>query len=220
VILAGDVGATKVLLEAGDFNGERWQPVHARRYLIADFDNFADVLDAFMAELGRKGRFKAAALGVAGLAQGNKVKMTHRPWTVDGAIIARRFGIPRVGVVNDLAAAAQGIDGLAAKDLITVQPGKVDRQAPRLVMGVGTGLGVAFLLPSTWCQAPGQSKRTGRSTGPAGYLARVAPGEGGHTGFSPASAKQAALWQALHKAHGPVLGARPRQHLRDPVRER
>jgi hypothetical protein len=31
VILAGDVGGTKILLEAGEFTSGRWRPVIARR---------------------------------------------------------------------------------------------------------------------------------------------------------------------------------------------
>ena len=189
MILAGDVGATKILLEAGDFRSERWQPLLARRYLIDDFPNFYAVIAAFLQEWDAvkpsRARISAAGVGIAGPVLGNKVKMTNRPWIIDATTLARRFAIPRATLLNDLAAAANGIDGLPARDLVTIQPGKADPAAPRAVLGMGTGLGVAYLVP-----------RDG------GY--EVLPGEGGHVGFSPGSAPQAELWNGMFRLHGRV----------------
>lgn len=182
MILAGDVGGTKILLEAGDLRSGRWEPLIARRYLIADFDHICAVIERFTVELDEvkppRTRLTAAALGVAGPVLGNKVKMTNRGWSVDGDMIARRFGIPRLRIVNDLAAAARGLEALSPRDFITLQPGKAAPDEPRVVLGVGTGLGVAYLVPG-------------------GKHHQVVPGEGGHVGFSPASEQQAELWRAL-----------------------
>ena len=187
MILAGDVGATKILLEVGEFRNERWQPALARRYGTGDIENFPAVLTQFLGEWNstreRDERITAAAFGVAGPAVGNKVKMTHRPLVVDGDAISSRFLIPRVVVVNDLAAAAHGIDWLGPRDMVTIQPGRASAEGAIVVMGVGTGLGIAYLVPIG-----------------AGY--RVVSGEGGHAGFSPATPQQSELWRAIHDAHG------------------
>jgi glucokinase len=189
LILAGDVGATKVLLEVGEARGGKWFPKLARRYATSEAANFPDVLTAFLGEwnvVREKGqRIDAAGFGVAGPQLGNKIKMTHRPLTVDGDAIASRFLIPRVRVVNDLAAAAHGLDWLAPRDLVTVQSGNAAPDEPRVVMGVGTGLGIAYVIHSE-----------------SGW--REVPGESGHAGFAPATAQQAELWQAIFKAHGRV----------------
>jgi glucokinase len=189
VILAGDVGGTKILLEAGDFRSGKWRPLLARRYLIAEFDHIGAVIDRFLADWEEvkpaRSRLTAAALGVAGPVLGNKVKMTNRAWSVDGDAIARRFAIPRARIVNDLAAAASGLGALSARDFMTLQPGKAVAGEPRVVLGVGTGLGVAYLVP-----------------GGEGH--QVVPGEGGHMGFSPASEQQAELWRALAATRGRV----------------
>jgi glucokinase len=189
VILAGDVGATKILLQAGAFRSGRWTPAVARRYLIADFDNFHAVIARFLedwdAEKPARARITSAAIGAAGPLQGNTVTMTHRAWKIDSDTIFRRFGIPRVRVLNDLAAAAHGLESMTSRDMVTIQPGKSVPNEPRVVLGVGTGLGVAYLVPS-------------------GNGFQVVPGEGGHVGFSPAGAEQAALWQALFAKHGRV----------------
>ena len=189
MILAGDVGATKILLEVGEFRSERWQSQLARRYATAEIDNFSSLLTAFLGEWnhvrGKGERLSGAGFGVAGAALGNKVKMTHRPLTVDGDAISSRFLIPKVSVVNDLAAAARGLDALGPRDFATLQAGKAAPDEPRVVLGVGTGLGIAYLMPDD-----------------KGY--RVVPGEGGHAGFAPATIEQSRLWHAIFAARGRV----------------
>jgi glucokinase len=189
LILAGDVGATKILLEVGEFRSDRWQVKLAKRYSTHDVDNFQALLTSFLGEWNQvraKGeRITGAGFGVAGPATGNKVKMTHRPLTVDGDAIAERMLIPKVRVVNDLAAAARGLDALGPRDFVTIQSGKAAPGEPRVVLGVGTGLGVAYLVPKD-----------------DGY--EIIPGEAGHTGFAPATYAQAQLWQSIFTHHGRV----------------
>ena len=189
MILAGDVGATKILLEVGEFRDDRWTSLLERRYGTAESANFPMVVERFLDEWRAvrppRSRITGAGFGVAGPAIGNRVKMTHRPLVVDGATIAERFEIGDVRVVNDLEAAANGIQGLAARDFVTLQPGKMAFDAPRVVLGVGTGLGVGYLIPD-------------------GDGWRTVGGEGGHVGFSPASTLQSELWQALAIKHGRV----------------
>ena len=189
MILAGDVGATKILLEVGEARSGKWHPALARRYATADAESFPAVLTAFLGEwnaVRQKGqRIAAAGFGVAGPAERNKVKMTHRPLVVDGEAIESRFLIPKVRVVNDLAAAARGLDLLGPRDLATVQAGKAVAGEPCVVMGVGTGLGIAYLVPTD-----------------NGNL--VVPGEGGHAGFAPSSPRQLELWRSIFEAHGRV----------------
>jgi len=190
LILAGDVGATKILLEVGDFRSDRWESKLGRRYATTEIDNFPNLLTSFLGEWnqvrGKDERITGAGFGVAGPALGNKVKMTHRPITVDGDAIGERFLIPKVRVANDLAAAARGIDTLSSRDLVTIQDGKAVPGDPRVVLGVGTGLGIAYLVPDD----------------NGGY--REIAGEGGHAGFAPASVQQAQLWQAIFAHHGRV----------------
>ena len=77
--------------------------------------------------------------GDAGPAFDNCVRMTNLPWLVEAAAIAAAFGIPRVQVVNDFVAAAAGVELLGSADLEVLQHGEPLVQAPRLVIGAGTG---------------------------------------------------------------------------------
>jgi glucokinase len=203
VILAGDVGATKILLEVGEMRSGRWQTALARRYETHDAVNFPDVLHEFLGEWesakspGQK--LEAAAFGVAGVAEGNRVKMTLRPWTVDGDLIARRFAIPKVRTVNDLYATAHGIDRLDPGDLMALQPGMAEKDAPRVVLGVGTGLGISYRVAID------------------GDLHEIAS-EGGHANFGPANLMQARLWSEIFATHGrvsaeDVVSGRGLQHI-------
>jgi glucokinase len=132
-----------------------------------------------------RGRLTRACFGVAGPEAENQVRMTNLPWCVDGELIARRFRIARVRVVNDFAAAATGVELLQPADLVSLQSGEPAPDAPRLVIGAGSGLGVAYLV-----------RTAGRY--------RAIPGEGGHVGFAPSTPDQMELWRVLHSRLGRV----------------
>ena len=104
---------------------------------------------------------------------------------LDGKAIGAEFDIPQVQIVNDFAAAASGIEMLQEADRVVLQPGDPMPAAPRLVIGAGTGLGVAYLLSTA-----------------TGY--RVIAGESGHAGFAPATPEQAGLWHHLYQRLGRV----------------
>jgi glucokinase len=187
VILAGDVGATKILLEVGEVRSGAWTPALAKRYESGEV-SFAEALGAFLDEWkagGKARRIKAAAFGAAGPRTGNKIKMTNRPWSVDGDVVTSRFGIPKVAIVNDLEASARGLELLPARELKTIQAGRAVDLAPRVVLGVGTGLGVAYLVA-------------------CGERYRAVAGEGGHATFAPVTPQQAELVHAIQGSRGRV----------------
>jgi len=186
MILAGDVGATKILLEVGEIRSGAWKPALERRYESGEV-TFAEALGRFVDEAKTLGneRIDAAAFGAAGPRIGNTVKMTNRPWSVDGDAVVNRFGIPKVRIVNDLEASARGLELLPESELETIQPGVAIDQAPRVVMGVGTGLGVAYLIG-------------------CGNQYVAVPGEGGHATFAPVTPRQVELVHAIRAAKGRV----------------
>lgn len=96
------------------------------------------------------------------------------------ALETRDLGLPAV-LLNDLHAAAMGVDRVPAEGLVhlggpTSRPG-----LPLAVLGVGTGLGEAVRLGEV-----------------------VLPGEGGHAAFAPVDDEQLALHAFLRQRHGYV----------------
>ncbi len=186
MILAGDIGGTKSLF--GLF--ENGQMIAERRLANADFSDFGSVLSAFLGEHpGNK--IERACIAVAGPVDddGRRARFSNLPWTVDANELAKAHGLNSLQLVNDFAAAAMGAVTANPEQLLTLQAGMPLEHAPRLVVGAGTGLGMAVVLPE------------GRGW-------RIAPGEGGHVAFAPADEEQAALWTFLRKRHGRVIWER------------
>lgn len=190
MILAGDIGATKTLLELGELQHGRWMTMFAGRYLAAEHQDFFSVLRTFFSEWTARQHpspnIAHACFGVAGSVFDNRVQMTNLPWLVDGDAIAERFGIARVNVVNDFAAAAKGIEMLQPAGLVTLQSGEPLAAAPRLVIGPGTGLGVAYMV---WAADR--------------YL--IVAGESGSAGFAPATPEEFDLCRDLYLRQGRVI---------------
>jgi glucokinase len=189
MIIAGDIGGTKTLLALFAPDGDRRTPRLERHYVSRDYADLASLLARFRedaaAALGERPRLTRACFGIAGPVEGARVKVTNLPWEIDAYALARALDIERVRLLNDFVAAAYGIEALGAGDLVTLQHGEPLPGAARVVLGAGTGLGIAYVIPDD-----------------GGY--RVLPSEGGHAGFAPADEDQAALWRHLHAASGRV----------------
>jgi len=187
VILAGDIGGTKTRLAL--FDDVDAPPRFERRYASPDYPAFESMLERFLADthaaLGAFAPPQAACFGVAGPILGSRVRVTNLPWTIDGDALGRAFRIAQVRLLNDFAAAAHGIDALGASERATLQEGEPLAGAPRVVLGAGTGLGIAYVM------------RDARGDHPLS-------GEGGHTGFAPTDLDQVALWHYLHERVGRV----------------
>lgn len=188
MLLAGDVGATKTLLALADTAGPGVVVRFERRYADASFPSFEAVLEQFLRDAREAvGTFvlDGGCIGVAGPVRANRVQLTNRSWRIDGDSLARSLGMRSVTVVNDFAAAASGIESLGPADLLTLQQGDPDADGNRVVIGAGSGLGVAYSLRS-------------------GDGWRIVAGEGGHAAFAPETAEQIELLQHLRARAGRV----------------
>lgn len=189
MILAGDIGGSKALLLLAAGGRGSVEPIFERRYAVASFAGFSALLAQFLDEYrqhgGRSARLTCACFGAAGPSAGERIQMTNLPWCLESGAIAAEFAIRRVRLVNDFEAAASGVEALGPGDSVVLQQGEPMTHAARVVIGAGSGLGVAYVLP--------QGKRD-----------LVIAGEGGHAGFAPADAEQMRLWQVLQQQFGRV----------------
>lgn len=181
MLLAGDIGGTKAffaLLEDGAIRFEE-------RYACSDYPSFAALLERFRsdakAQTGREPAIERACLGVAGPVENGRAQLTNLRWAID----AREIGVPRARLMNDFEASAHALDRLAPEDYVTIQEGAPLETAPRVLIGAGTGLGIALVL--------------GR-----GRELRVVAGEGGHVAFAPANEVQDELLRKLRARLGRV----------------
>lgn len=182
MILGGDLGGTKTLLALAEVCDGRLTIVRQQRFASQDYPSFDTLFEEFLAD---RPPISAACFGVAGPTDGHTAQLTYLPWQLSARALEQQFGIASVALINDFAAAAQGLPLVGQQDILTLLPGDAQEQAPRVILGAGTGLGVAGLV---W--------QDGRY--------RVIPGEGGHFGFAPQTAEQGELWRWLLDRHGRV----------------
>ncbi|MEW5892022.1 MAG: glucokinase [Pseudomonadota bacterium] len=166
-VLAGDIGGTHTRLALCELD-DGVHILHRARYLNADAAGLADHLQTFLGHLPAP---QAACFAVAGPTDGRQVQLTNLPWAIDADALQDRFRIPRVRLVNDFLAVGHGIDAVDAQHLAVLQAGHPVNEAPRIVLGAGTGLGVSLCV---W---------NGRRHIPL-------PSEGGHIGFAPMDTEQ------------------------------
>ena len=188
MILCGDVGGTKTLLGLA----RDGRLIADCRYSNADFQDFSGVLARFLADTHTDpAALTRTCFAVAGpiADDGAAARLTNLPWSLVAADLERDFHLPTPRLVNDFAAAAIGAVTAGSDTLVCLQSGEPLAGSPRLVVGAGTGLGMAIVLPE-------------------GDSWRCLPGEGGHVAFAPADDQQAALWRHLQQRHGRVTWER------------
>lgn len=130
---------------------------------------------------------KSIVMAIAGPVDLAPLKLTNADWTIDPEELLHTFGLTDVVVVNDFEALALALPSLDESHLVQLGGGTTRAHAPRVVIGPGTGLGVAALISA------------------AGQLTPI-PGEGGHMSLGPETDEDFALWPHLERFHGRITG--------------
>lgn len=127
----------------------------------------------------------AAIFAVAGPINGDDVALTNRSWRFRVRDLAARYGFSRMRVINDFEALAWAVLGLDAAECRPIGSGRKPDAGVKVVLGPGTGLGVAALVP----------------TG-AGW--RVLASEGGHVFFGPGPRPEKPIFDWLWQEYGHI----------------
>src|SRR5437660_304863 len=146
-LLLADIGATHArfaLLRRGGEIGR------VRTLAVADYPRFTDAVAAFLA--GERAQPAGAVLAVAGQVQGERAVMTNCPWVIDAAELRQALGVAAVRVINDFEATAWSLSALEPGHVAAVGAGRAMPGAPMVVLGPGSGLGLAWHVPRA--QAP------------------------------------------------------------------
>ena len=191
--LVADIGGTNARFG--------WMPegadvaIHVRTSPTAAHTSPADAARVYLADLhdqlGSAYRPpQAAAWAVATAVAGNEVRFTNNNWCFSRTTAQAQLGLRDLLVINDFEALALALPHLQASQVryfggpITGIAG-----AALAVIGPGTGLGVAGLVPSR-----------------QGWVA--VPGEGGHASLAAVDDFEAALLAAVRKQYAHVSAER------------
>ena len=143
-VLLADIGATNArfaLLANGELG-------RVRTFNVADFARFDDVVAAFLEDSADQVRATHALVAVAGPVEGTHSVLTNSSWLIDAYELRKTFGL-EARIVNDFEATGFSLPCLDAADLCVIGGGQATDGAPMAVLGPGTGLGVACLVPAS-----------------------------------------------------------------------
>ncbi|WP_018300087.1 glucokinase [Fangia hongkongensis] len=183
IVLSGDVGGTNTRLQlTKNVNGVT-EAIVVKKYLAAEYKSLSDVIRRFLkeAKLGKE-EIKAASLAVAGPVKNGAIEFTNLPWAITEKELAEVLSLPleKVKLINDFASIGYGLESLKTSELVCLQQAPIDENAPIVMVGAGTGLGMGVV-----------TKVDG--------VTHVYPSEGGHQDFAPVNDEQIELFQFLKK---------------------
>lgn len=183
-VLIGDIGGTHLRFAWANAG----KIATGDTLLTAKFGSLEDAVTHFLSMQKRKPA--AAAFSVAGIIMDGRAEMTNVDWVMEESSLARALGVKHVRIINDFAAAALGVPHLKDIELTKIGGGEPRADAPKAVIGPGTGLGVGGLVPD----------------GRGGFI--PISGEGGHVDLAASNARELAILAHLLKAGGHISAER------------
>lgn len=185
MILAGDVGGTKIHLALYNFDSGKLKPIRDHKYPAHEFACLEDVVNDFLSKDNlERSEVKAACFGCPGPVRDGRIKLTNLPWALDVRDLAKSLSIEHIFLINDLEANGYGIPELAPDKIFTLHEGDSTAVGHRGLIAAGTGLGEAMLI---W-------------DGKLGHI--PIPSEGGHCDFAARNETEIALLQYLRRTLG------------------
>ncbi|MBV9533463.1 MAG: glucokinase [Bradyrhizobium sp.] len=170
--LVGDIGGTNARFAIAEPRGH---PYNVRKLPVARYPGLLEAVGDYLSD---GPRVEEAVLAVAGPVLGDEVAFSNSPWRFSIEGVRHRLGLRKLVVINDLVAQAWSVAALQGDEIGSLKSGTRDARQPVVVIGPGTGLGVAFLLNH------------------AGSLLGL-PSEAGHATFAPMDRVQAEILSHL-----------------------
>ncbi|HVJ07109.1 MAG TPA: glucokinase [Acidisarcina sp.] len=179
MILAGDVGGTKVHLALYDFDEGRLEHVRDEKYQAREYSGLEDIVRKFLAKGTNSGEeITAACFGVPGPVRDGRLKLTNLPWTLDSRTLAQNLKIEQLFLINDLEANGYGVPELSPEQIYVLSEGDTSQVGNRGLISAGTGLGQAILVWNGKVHVP-------------------MPSEGGHCDFAARDDEEIELFRYL-----------------------
>ncbi len=182
-ILIGDVGGTNARFAIIDSaESEASEPKIVR---TASFANIDDAIETILE--GVDNRPSSAVIAIAGPVDGDEIALTNCPWVVRPKIMFGSLGLSDIVVLNDFEAQALAVVALGDEHMEKIGGGEPEQGAARVVLGPGTGLGVAGLIHSRGRWIP-------------------VPGEGGHMDIGPRTDRDREIFPHIEPIDGRISG--------------
>jgi glucokinase len=178
MILAGDVGGTKVHLALYDFTNGNLQYTRDERFPAKDYSGLEEIVREFLGA----DQPTSACFGVPGPVRDGRLRLTNLPWTIDSRELSRDLKIDHVFLINDLEANGYGIAELKADQIYTLSEGDPSQIGNRALIAAGTGLGEGILIWNGKMHVP--------------Y-----PSEGGHSDYAPRNEDEIDLLRFLKQKY-------------------
>jgi glucokinase len=180
--IAADIGGTNARFSRVDLLDFSIDEVEV--YPCADFSSITDAFLFYQ----RKKEFttlKQAAIAIACPVISDCINMTNFHWQFSINEVKRQLALDNLQIINDFTAQAMSLSALNTEDKIKIGQGVVDESRPMAVLGAGTGLGVAHLIPTA-----------------SGVISL--PGEGGHIDWSAHNEQEWFIQRFLTNHYGHV----------------
>jgi glucokinase len=181
-ILIGDIGGTNARFSLlVDANSE------PRQLPIIQTAEFATIDQAIQQCVLDKTSVqpRSTILAVAGPVKGDEIPLTNCPWVVRPKDMLAHLGFEDVMVVNDFEAQALAVASLGDRHQVQIGGGEPLDGHSKVVLGPGTGLGVAGLVHALHAWIP-------------------VPGEGGHVDLGPRSERDLEIFPHIERIDGRV----------------
>jgi len=179
MILAGDVGGTKVHLALYEFENGELTHVRDEKFPAQEYDGLEAIAKRFLDESGDP-EVTAACFGVPGPVRQGRLKLTNLPWVLDSQEIAAALDVQHLFLINDLEANGYGIAELHSDQIYVLSDGDTSAVGNRGLVSAGTGLGEAILVWNGKMHVPMAS-------------------EGGHCDFAPRNETEIELLRYLQR---------------------
>jgi glucokinase len=183
--LIADIGATNARFAVLGADGE---PGETSVLHGVEYDTAADAIEAYLSTLKGE-RPDEAAFAIAAPVIGDEITMINSSWRFSLEATRKQFGWTRLIAMNDFKANALGVPHLKPDDFVQIGEGAPVPGATIGVLGPGTGIGVAALVPVK-----------------DGWVA--VDGEGGHVTLAAMDSREAAIIDILHRQFAHVSAER------------
>src|SRR5690348_6918680 len=185
LVLAADVGGTHArigLLRARAGAHPPLDMLARHVYECAKWPGLGEILEDFLVHHANgRGGIARCALAVAGYLRGDELVSENLRWPVRISELRERLQLDRLDIVNDFEALACGTRFLSRSESIAVINAN-GTTGPTVVVGPGTGLGCAVLLPN-------------------GDAPIVMPSEAGHVALAPGNEREIEVLRRLCRDH-------------------